>query len=119
MKKVGMILILFAVVISISSLIPRVLAKKKPEVLYLYPGFVTKVECEGRLYLSSVGNEKIVDRQEIPTQFGCGLMLKPKARGGKTNLKIETSTGSIERLLVISAKASKRSFNYVLKPKEQ
>jgi len=68
-----------------------------PLPLRIFPGFVTKVQCEGRLLVSAVGNDALVQLEALPKELGCGVILKPTGRGlGKTNLILETSTGTID-----------------------
>jgi hypothetical protein len=66
-------------------------------------GFLKKVNCKGRLYASGVGNESIVELEALPSNIGCGVILKP-VRGGTTNLILETSTGTIEKSLHVPQK---------------
>jgi hypothetical protein len=70
--------------------------------IVLYPGFLTKVECQGRLLISAVGNEQMVERSALPADVGCGLYLKPLTNGGRTNLFLETTTGTVKRTLEIA-----------------
>jgi hypothetical protein len=72
----------------------------------LYPGYLTRVRCEGRLYLSGVGNDAVVRLEALPKELGCGVYLKPLVGSGRTNLSLETSTGTIDRILVIEARAT-------------
>lgn len=72
--------------------------------LFLYVGFVTKFRCQGRLLISSIGNEALVKRSVLPDQVGCGILLSPQAPSGKTNLILETSTGTLQRLIEIREK---------------
>jgi hypothetical protein len=72
--------------------------------VYLYPGYVTKVECTGKLLVSAVGNEALVVLSALPQELGCGVLLKPLGPSGRTNLILETSTGSIERVIEIAPK---------------
>ena len=73
----------------------------------LRPGYVYKFNCTGKLVLSAVGNEQLVERASLPPDSGCGLIVKPLTQQGDTNLWIETSTGSFEVKLEISSKAGK------------
>jgi hypothetical protein len=68
-------------------------------VVQLYPGYVTRIQCEGRLLVSAVGNTALVQLEAMPKELGCGVLLKPLA-SGRTNLIVETSAGTIERVLV-------------------
>ena len=67
----------------------------------LYPGYVTRIQCEGKLLISAVGNDALVRLEALPKELGCGVLLKPAAGTGRTNLVLETSTGTIERLIEI------------------
>ena len=72
--------------------------------IVLYPGFVTKIQCEGRLLVSAVGNDAIVQLEALPRELGCGVILKPLAKAtGKTNLLLETSTGTVDQELEVRA----------------
>lgn len=72
------------------------------EALRLYPGFVTRVRCEGRLLLSSVGDDRLIRLDALPRELGCGVILKPTNSSGRTNLILETSTGTVQRILVVT-----------------
>jgi hypothetical protein len=72
-----------------------------PELVRLYPGYVTRVQCEGRLLVSAVGNDSLVRLEALPKELGCGVLLKPVSTSGRTNLILETSTGTIERVIEI------------------
>lgn len=71
------------------------------ETLKLKAGFVHKLSCEGRLFVSSIGNDNLVRLEALPKELGCAVILKPIASSGRTNLILETSTGTIERLIEI------------------
>ncbi|MCM0604480.1 MAG: hypothetical protein KA715_00145 [Xanthomonadaceae bacterium] len=73
----------------------------------LRPGYVYKFHCSGKLILSAVGNEQLVERASLPADSGCGLIIKPLTHQGDTNLWIETTTGSFEVKLEITSKAGK------------
>lgn len=76
------------------------------DLIRLFPGYVTRVQCEGKLLLSAVGNENFVRLEALPKELGCGVLLKPLSGAGRTNLILETSTGTIERVIeVVPAKA--------------
>ena len=64
-------------------------------------GYVKKIPCEGRLYISVIGNSKLVQLEALPKELGCGVVLKPLATSGRTNLILETSTGTIEEEIII------------------
>lgn len=71
--------------------------------IVLYSGFITKVRCEGKLLISAVGEPNMVALEALPQQVGCGVLLKPLAKFGRTNLVLETSTGSISLFVEIAA----------------
>jgi hypothetical protein len=71
--------------------------------IHLYPGYVTKVECEGKLLVSAIGNDRAVMLAALPKELGCGVLLKPLATSGRTNLILETSTGTVERVVEVSS----------------
>jgi hypothetical protein len=75
------------------------------EPIVLKPGFVRKLHCEGRLYLSSVGNPALVELQPLPRELGCGVIVRPLAGSGETDLILETSTGTISRVIEIRVSA--------------
>lgn len=75
------------------------------ETIRLYPGYVTRIECNGRLLVSAVGNDALVRLEALPKELGCGVLLKPLATSGRTNLILETSAGTIEQVLEIEAPA--------------
>ncbi len=62
--------------------------------LLLCPGYIKKIECRGRLLASSIGAPELVDLAILPKEVGCGIVLRPKAKAGETNLLLETSSGS-------------------------
>ncbi len=67
----------------------------------IYPGFVSKLRCEGRLYVSAIGNDRLVQLDALPKEMGCAVLLKTLAGEGQTNLVLETSTGTILRIVEI------------------
>ena len=73
------------------------------ELIRLHPGFITKLRCDGKLLISSVGNEAIVLLSALPKELGCGVFLRPISASGKTNLFLETSSGTISRLIEIDS----------------
>jgi hypothetical protein len=73
-------------------------------VINLVPGFITQINCDGRLLLSAIGNEKLVHLEAMPKELGCGVLLKPLTTHGKTNLILETSAGKIQKLIEIKDK---------------
>jgi hypothetical protein len=72
------------------------------QVLRLYPGYVTRIQCQGRLLMSAVGNDALLRLEALPKELGCGAILKPVASVGRTNLILESSTGTIQRVLEIA-----------------
>jgi len=85
----------------------------------LSPGFLTKVICEGRLLVSAIGNESLVELQALPKELGCAVLLKPKARSGVTNLFLETSSGSVSRWVEISSGRKPDQFEVELKQEKR
>jgi hypothetical protein len=67
----------------------------------IYSGYVTQIHCQGKLYLSSVGNEKLTTLQAIPKELGCGVILTPEGESGRTDLLLKTSTGDHHILIEI------------------
>jgi hypothetical protein len=91
MNRLRKVIIVVAVGLSASA------AGATPPSLRLYVGFVTKLQCEGRLLVSAVGNESLVQLEALPRELGCGAILKPTGRAtGRTNLLLETSTGTLD-----------------------
>lgn len=70
-------------------------------------GYVTKLTCKGRLLISAIGDERLLDLSALPKEIGCGVLLRPRANSGRTNLILETSGGTIHRLLTISKQSGK------------
>ena len=68
----------------------------------LYPGYVTRLRCEGRLLVSAVGDDRLVRLETLPKELGCGIVLKPMAGEGRSNLLLETSAGSFEAILQLA-----------------
>lgn len=75
--------------------------RSRDNVLNLYLGYTTKVQCQGKLQLSAIGNEQLVQLEAFPKELGCGAFLKPRSGAGRTNLILETSAGSIERIVEV------------------
>lgn len=86
----------------LSFLFGSIVAEASDGVLTLKFGFVQKVPCKGRLYTSAVGNENLVRLEALPKELGCAVILKPISSTGQTNLILETSVGTVEKLLSIS-----------------
>lgn len=72
-----------------------------PPTIVLRPGFITKVRCQGRLLISAIGNDELVQLEALPKEIGCAVLLKPKSRSGQTNLYLETSAETVERAVVV------------------
>ena len=68
----------------------------------LYNGYLTKLSCEGKLLISAVGDQKLVALEALPNQVGCGVLIKPLVQSGRTNLALETTTGSVSVILEIA-----------------
>ena len=67
----------------------------------LYPGYLTRIECSGRLLATAVGNEQEFTLEALPKELGCGVLIRPRSKEGRTNLLIETTTGASEVILEI------------------
>ncbi len=79
-----------------------VVAKAASPPIRIAPGYVYKLRCEGRLILSAIGNESLFRLEALPREVGCGALLKATAPSGVTNLILETSTGTVKRLIEIA-----------------
>lgn len=77
--------------------------------LVLYSGYLTKLSCSGKLLAASAGNTRIVQIEALPKDLGCGVLIKPLAPEGRTNLFIEASTGTYQLILEIDG-SKKPSF---------
>lgn len=73
----------------------------KPELIRIYSNYVTSVRCEGRLLISAIGNENLFRLEPLPQGIGCGVLIKPLSAKGRTNLFLETSTGTIEKVVEV------------------
>jgi hypothetical protein len=90
----------------LSALLPlAALAAVEAKSLKLYPGYLTQIRCEGRLLVSAVGDDRMVRLEALPKDLGCGVLLKPLGNSGRTNLILETSTGTIRKIVVIEGRA--------------
>jgi hypothetical protein len=98
-RNLGLLLLITSVLASGSADAAPVLILKK--------GFLKKVECKGRLYASGVGDDQVVEMEVLPSNLGCGVILKPIA-AGSTNLILETSTGTLERNISVTASKVKK-----------
>ena len=77
-------------------------ARSSDDVLHLKVGFIQKISCNGRLYVSAVGNDSLVRLEALPKELGCAVILKPTGIIGTTNLILETSTGTVMKRLEVS-----------------
>lgn len=78
----------------------------------VYAGYNTQVHCQGRLFVSSVGDPNLVRWEAFPNGLGCGVVLKPNGIPGNTDLLLKTSTGDYH--LIIEVKKAPSG----LKPKD-
>lgn len=91
-------------------LIAQVSIASEVDTIRVYPGFVTKLRCEGRLLVSALGNDREIRLEALPKELGCGVLLKPLSTTSiKTNLILETSAGTIQRLVFVTPGAAPRS----------
>jgi len=65
-------------------------------------GYITKATCQGRLLISAIGDEELVELSPLPRELGCGVLLKPKVERGKTNLILETTSGTVNQVIEIT-----------------
>ena len=91
--KVKMVFVLFGICFA-SVFVVAFAHASTDEVIHLKVGFVQKVTCKGRLYISAVGDDRLVRLEALPKELGCGVVLKPVGKVGVTNLVLETSTGT-------------------------
>jgi hypothetical protein len=77
--------------------------------LQLQAGFVYRIHCQGRLLVSAVGDDRLLRLEALPKEMGCGALIKPLQSSGKTNLILETSAGSIVRLVELLPLSSGRA----------
>jgi hypothetical protein len=73
--------------------------------LQLPVGYIIKATCHGRLLISAVGDEQLVELSALPRELGCGVLLKPKVERGKTNLILETTSGTVNQVVEITKNA--------------
>jgi hypothetical protein len=79
----------------------RAVDKGASDGVRIYAGYISKVTCDGKLLVSSVGNDLLVRLEALPSALGCGVLLKPLQSSGRTNLVLETSAGSIQTTLEV------------------
>lgn len=77
------------------------------DAVQLYFGYVTRLECIGNLKLTAIGDSKLVQLEALPKDQSCGVLLKPLAPSGRTNLLLESSAGSVLKILEISKEESR------------
>ena len=70
--------------------------------LKLTVGYIYKLRCEGRLLISAIGDEALLRLEPLPRDSGCGAIVKPLGPTGITNILLETSSGSVSRLVQVS-----------------
>ena len=71
------------------------------EPIRLTPGYIYKLHCHGRLYVSAVGDDRLLRIEALPKEIGCGAVVKSSLTKGSTNLILETSTGTVFRQVEI------------------
>lgn len=87
-------------------------------VIEIYPGYLTKIHCDGRLLVSAIGNDSLVRLEALPRELGCGAILKPKAQKGRTNLFLETTAGTVSRVIEITPSKMPTNFELQLHPED-
>ena len=101
--KVKMVFVLFGICFA-SVFVVAFAHASTDEVIHLRVGFVQKVTCKGRLYISAVGDDRLVRLEALPKELGCGVVLKPIGMVGMTNLILETSSGTMEKRIDVVSK---------------
>lgn len=71
------------------------------EPIRVHPGYVYKFRCSGRLLVSAIGNEKLVRIEALPKETGCSVLAKTEAAHGATNIYLETTVESVNRIIEI------------------
>jgi hypothetical protein len=94
---------LFGGGIALASIPGSSFAAEEP--LHLQPGYVYRLRCDGRLLISAVGSEHVLRLEALPKELGCGAILKPLQASGRSNIILETSTGTIVRTVEISQRS--------------
>jgi len=90
--------------------------------LTLFSGYLAQVHCRGRLFLSSVGDSRIVQWEAFPKELGCGVVLKPKGMLGSTDLLLKTSTGDVHLIVEVRKpliEVQPRSLEFEVGPTEK
>jgi hypothetical protein len=120
MKRLKLFFLNFSVVILLSSLKISVCLAETLK-LSLFSGYLTQVHCRGRLFLSSVGDPRLVQWEAFPKEMGCGVVLKPKGLLGVTDLLLKTSTGDVHLIIEVKkppADVQPRILEFEVKPTE-
>jgi hypothetical protein len=87
-------------------------------VITLYPGYVTRVVCSGRLLISAIGSDALVRLEALPKELGCGVLIKPSTAQGETNLILETSSSSYKSTVRIISGQRPRASDLEIELKE-
>jgi hypothetical protein len=66
-------------------------------------GFVTRIRCSGRLLASATGNPRLLLIEPVPKEMGCAVLLQSRGKVGRTNLILETTAGTLHRLVDVVA----------------
>jgi hypothetical protein len=70
-------------------------------IIPIYFGYLSQIHCSGKLYVSAVGNLRLVNREAFPKELGCGVLIQPLGESGRTDLLLKTSLGDFHRILEI------------------
>ncbi|MGK5084886.1 hypothetical protein WDW37_16480 [Bdellovibrionota bacterium FG-1] len=76
-------------------------ASKLEAPILVYPGYLTRIRCQGRLLASASGNPSLMTLEPLPKEMGCGVLLQSHEKQGRTNLILETTTGTIHQIVEI------------------
>ena len=76
-------------------------ARAEMQNLSVFHGFVTKIRCDGRILAKSGGSDQLLQVEPLPQALGCGVFVRPLSKSGSTNLILETSAGTIHRIISI------------------
>lgn len=101
-------------VVGVLKSLPAISAER----LRLESGYVYRIQCQGRLLVSAVGDDRLVRLEALPKEMGCAAILKPLQNSGQTNLILETSAGTILQLVELapSSKSSRPNLEINLSP---
>ncbi len=92
---------LIFLIVSMISFSSQARDRESKPTIRLFPGYISKISCDGKLVLSAVGNESMVRLEPLPSTLGCAVLIKPSTTSGRTNIILETSAGSIKATLDI------------------